>query len=827
MLKNYQIKVVDTLKDFFKTLDAKRTALENLSADIKGQIGKDYLSLMLSERQFAQFSDRPRTGAGELYPRVCIKMPTGGGKTLIAIETIRAYQNLFAKRKTGLVVWITHREQIYRQTIENLQNKSHVYRQLLDQASGNRTIILEKGQPIRRQDVEENLVVLMLMIQSAARDTNKIFEDSGGYTDFFPADNRYDLHKKLIEAVPNLDKTPESLFDKMLVKTSLGNVIRTLNPLVIVDEFHTMFTDNAKATLDGLNPAVIIGLSATPKREMNIIANVSGKDLKAEDMIKLDMHLFAPTQNGDWRSMLASVKQKREALERKAKKLEQNKGTYIRPIALIQVERTGKDQRGQGFVHSEDVREFLADLGVPKYEIAVKSSSLDEIRQQKLMSKESEVRYIITKEALKEGWDCSFAYILGVIPNAHNNSSMTQLVGRILRQPYAKKTAVKELDESYVYFTNGHVQEVLEKVKHGFEEEGLGDVASGVQTKDDKGDTIHASKVVRIKKDILKKYPQSLFLPVWLVKDGRKYRRFIYEIDVKPHIPWKDIELATWLKTLIPTIGRSRKLQTEMIIGLDDKTQSKHVEANESVNFDTLYLTRRLSETIVNAFVAHDIAKQVIAALGRALKHELLDQDAGYIASEIERHLLEYRKKEEHKIFEKLIKSGTLILAVSDDDKFGFAMPDSDTIENSLRSSYKLSLYEDFDMDTLNSLERKVADIIEAGPNVVWWARNKAYKGWYAVQGWQRGQIRPDFIIAKKDTKGQLEFVYVVESKGEQLAGNADTEYKDTVFKKMNDMRGKIEQLQYRTTTVRLNDKFEFELLPSNEEEVRLRTALK
>lgn len=827
MLKNYQIRVVKTLKDFFKLLDDKKTAFENLPKEIKAQLGTDYLTFAFSDKHLAQFPDRPKTGAGSLYPRVCIKMPTGGGKTLIAVETIRAYQNLLAQRKTGLVVWITHRDQIYRQTIENLQNKSHVYRQLLDQASGNRTIILEKGQPIRKQDVEENLVVLMLMIQSATRDTNKIFEDSGGYTDFFPSDNRYDLHKKLIEAVPNLDKTPDSLFDQMQVKTSLGNVIRTLNPLIIVDEFHTMFTDNAKATLDGLNPSIIIGLSATPKREMNIIASVSGKDLKAEDMIKLDMHLFAPTANGDWRAMLASIKQKRESLEKKAKKLEQNKGVYIRPIALIQVERTGKDQRGQNFIHSEDAREFLIGIGVPKHEIAVKSSSLDEIKQQKLLSKESEVRYIITKEALKEGWDCSFAYILAVIPDAHSNSSMTQLVGRVLRQPYAKKTGIADLDESYIYFASGHTQEVLEKVKNAFDEEGLGDVAFGVRTRTDDGQVINAQKVVRIKKDILKNYRGSLFLPVWLIKENKKSRRFVYEIDIKPKIVWNDINLSEWLiKRIIPTIGKTRKLQTEIIIDLEGKAESKSTKADESVSFDTLYLTRRLSETIDNAFIASGIAEKAVATLSKTLNKELLDQDAGYIASELEKHLIAYRKEAENEIFERLVKTNALILAVSDDEKFGFEMPDTDVVEGNIPSSFKLSLYEDVDINSLNSLEREVAQIIESSPKVIWWARNKVAKNWYAVQGWQRGKIRPDFIIAKKGDKERLEFVYVVESKGEQLASNADTNYKDKVFRKMNDMQGRIEQLPFKTTSVRMNDRFEFELVPQGKEEMQLRIKL-
>ena len=200
---------------------------------------------------------------------------------------------------------------------------------------------------MRLQDVEENLVVLMLMIQSARRDTNKIFEDSGGYADFFPPENRYDLQKEMIAAIPNLDKTAATLFDQTQIKTSLGNVVRVMRPLFIVDEFHTMFTDNAKATIDGLNPAAVIGLSATPKPGMNILISISGKDLKIAEMIKLDMHLIAPSQNGEWGSMLAAIKSKRETIEKKARAFEQNKGTYIRPIALIQVERTGKDQRGR------------------------------------------------------------------------------------------------------------------------------------------------------------------------------------------------------------------------------------------------------------------------------------------------------------------------------------------------------------------------------------------------------------------------------------------------------------------------------------------------
>jgi type III restriction enzyme len=527
MLKNYQQRVVNELETFFNDLDTSREAFESTPA-LQAMGG--YVPLAFGKPEYAQFPDRPKTGHGKLYPRVCIKMPTGGGKTLVAVETVRAYQNILAKKKTGLVVWITHRDQIYRQTLENLQNKSHFYRQMLDQVSGNRTLILEKGQSIRKQDVEENLVVLMLMIQSATRGTNKIFEDSGGYTDFFPIENRYDQHAELLKEIPNLDKIDDTLFERMQIKTSLGNMIRTQEPLLIVDEFHTMFTPKAKETLDGLNPSLIIGLSATPKAGMNIISRVSGRELKEEEMIKLPLRMQGPSR--DWQEMLGLVKAKRDELEKKAKKYEHNKGSYIRPIALIQVERTGKEQRGQGLVHSEDVREALVDLGVAPHEVAVKSSSIDEIKAQKLLSKDSEIRYIITKEALKEGWDCSFAYILGVIPNAQNNNSMTQLVGRILRQPYAYKTGVPELDESHVFFARGQTQEVLQKVKTGLEEEGLGDMATGIEVYDHQGNSLNPPQVVSIRKEFLKKHRDSLFLPVWLVKEGKTYRRFSYDVDI-------------------------------------------------------------------------------------------------------------------------------------------------------------------------------------------------------------------------------------------------------------------------------------------------------
>ncbi len=187
---------------------------------------------------------------------------------------------------------------------------------------------------------------------------------------------------------------------------------------------------------------------------------------------------------------------------------------------------------------------------------------------------------------------------------------------------------------------------------------------------------------------------------------------------------------------------------------------------------------------------------------------------------------MEFRKKQEQSIFEDLVKRDSLELVVSDDAESGFSMPDKDSVAGNTPPIYTLNLYEAIDPDSMNTLEQEVADIIEESRNVVWWARNKPQKGWYAVQGWQRDKIRPDFVIARKNDKGELEFVYVVESKGKHLTDNADTKYKTAVFGKMNDMRGNVQKTQVRTTTVKLNDQFKFEVIPEGKEETRLRGVL-
>lgn len=169
-LKNYQIKVVGELKRFLQTARETKDAIETARKALPENL---WHTLNWVQSTFSNlhkpYNDSCVNGFGNYYPRICIKVPTGGGKTLLAVEAIREYKNLFARKRTGLVVWIVPSEIIYTQTVKKLRDKGNYLRQLLDQCSGGKTLILEKGQRLTTQDIEENLVVLFVMIQSVSR----------------------------------------------------------------------------------------------------------------------------------------------------------------------------------------------------------------------------------------------------------------------------------------------------------------------------------------------------------------------------------------------------------------------------------------------------------------------------------------------------------------------------------------------------------------------------------------------------------------------------------------------------------------------------------
>lgn len=838
-LKKYQIRVLNELKHLFQTAKEQKTLIDAVPTSIDESIRNslNYVKLTLDKVQ-KNYIDQCRNGVGKYYPRLTIKVPTGGGKTILAVEAIKEYQTLFAQKKTGLVVWIVPKEIIYTQTVERLRDKSHPYRQLLDQASGGKTIIKEKGQKLSLQDIEENLVILFVMIQSVNRansaESLKVFRDSGGYDSFFPQDNRYDLHGQWLKEVSNLD-TMWVNGDQAQLVTSLGNAVRVCKPLIIIDEIHKVFTPSSKETIDKLNPEMVLGLSATPKDGMNIISIVTGLELKDEEMVKLDLHIFPPASSvdNDWKSMVNQLKEHRQRIEVKANEHRQNSGEYIRPIALLQAERTGKDQRGKGFVHSEDVKEHLIDLGINADEIAIKTSDKNDIENIDLFSPDCPVRYIITKEALNEGWDCSFAYMLGIIPNVNSNTGITQLIGRILRQPRAKKTGIAELDESYVYYTKGDTGNMLDKVIAGFKDEGLDDLVSKLKIQGQPN--VNPTKQVNIKEEF-KQHTYAFYLPVWLMvnKDNGSKRKFSYDFDIRPQINFHSYMINDELLHRIESsLSEENKEQKAFSISID--TTNKTVVSEQVTerlyqgNISKNYMTRRFSEAVDNPFLSRKIVDASIIHLTEKFGAEKLAEHFSYITSLITNDLKAERQRQEEAVFKSHLDNETIELAISDDDAIGYNIPAMDHITTTnTPNTYTKNLYTDVEVSSMNGLEKSVATILENQTKLMWWFRNRVGKNGYAIQGWREHKIRPDFVAAKKKEDDSIEIIYILESKGEHLIGNPDTTYKKHILDTMTEVRklGKLKTYQTQISFDTLNDAAEAYLIEDKKEEEQIRTLM-
>jgi len=251
-----------------------------------------------------------------------------------------------------------------------------------------------------------------MMLQSFSRDKFKkddlkFFQDNGKFDEFFPLETNQEKQKELIASYPNLDL--ESDFDSLLggkVKTSFGNVVKILEPIIILDEGHKAKTEIASEAIRECNPSCVCELTATPTEEANVLFSVAGRELEKEDMIKLDLNLIEK-DTVEWKTLLNYTVEHLNLLQEKANTYQKNTGIYIRPINLIQVEATGNNQRKEGKIHVEDVRDHLIETGLVKPdEIRVKSSSKNELEDEDLLSPKSSVRFIITKQALQEGWDC-------------------------------------------------------------------------------------------------------------------------------------------------------------------------------------------------------------------------------------------------------------------------------------------------------------------------------------------------------------------------------------------------------------------------------------
>src|SRR5207244_6668543 len=137
-----------------------------------------------------------------------------------------------------------------------------------------------------------------------------------------------------------------------------GNVLRIIKPFIIIDEGHKTYSEKAQDTIRGLNPSFLLELTATPTNDSNVLVSISGQEIDREEMIKLDLNIVNKASR-DWQDTLLAGYEQIQRLDEKAREYQSNTGRYIRPICLIQVERTGRDQDDGRHIHAHNARDFL------------------------------------------------------------------------------------------------------------------------------------------------------------------------------------------------------------------------------------------------------------------------------------------------------------------------------------------------------------------------------------------------------------------------------------------------------------------------------------
>ncbi|HOX38815.1 MAG TPA: DEAD/DEAH box helicase family protein [Candidatus Brocadiia bacterium] len=435
----------------YQLKDYQQRCLDELARYLRRTVALD------ADTAFYEQTRRPYVDVKELpgLPYVCIRVPTGGGKTFMAAHAIGIAADSLLKVDKCLVLWLAPSTQIVEQTLRALRDRQHPYRQALDAAfNGCVTIMdLPAALNIQRSTLISDAVVIVSTIQAMRvenKEGRKIYDQNGQIMSCF-------------DGIPEDQKGDGSLAD----------LLRIRRPLMIVDEAHNARTTLSFDMLARFNPSCILEFTATPDQDpkgtpSNVLTHVSAAELKAEDMIKLPIRLRTRPQ---WKEAVAEALDKQKQLENLAKEEETDGGDYIRPIVLLQAQRQHKEK---GVINYEALKKALMeDFSVSEDEIAIAALDKNELAGVDVLARDCKIRFIITVDKLREGWDCPFAYILCSVSNLRSSTAVEQILGRIMRLPHAKRKKRDDLNHAYAYVTSLEFAEAANALTDALVESGF------------------------------------------------------------------------------------------------------------------------------------------------------------------------------------------------------------------------------------------------------------------------------------------------------------------------------------------------------------------
>jgi superfamily II DNA or RNA helicase len=722
-LKNYQKAVIDRLEEYLK-------------------VAKENKSKNPAKSAFIEITDKPYnilTADMPKVPFICIKVPTGGGKTLLASHSVgKIYDHyLLEQDYKGSVVWFVPSDAIRTQTLNALKDRTHPYRYALDEYFNNKVAILDNKEAlsVRVSDITNNVCIIVSTLASFKREDTeglKAYEDNGSLMSHFGY------------------LAPE---EKERITKSLFEVIKMNHPLIIIDEGHNAKTWLSLDLITQLNPCFVLEFTATPlPNKSNVLIEIPAYELKEEQMVKLPINLKNETH---WETTLQAAVKKRNEIEKIASEHEKKSGEYIRPIVLIQAEQEKESDKR---IHVQQIKEYLMDeLKIPEEYIAIKTGRQDDIGNNDLFSPLCNIRYVITRDAIKEGWDCSFAYVLASVFNIGSSISVEQLIGRILRLPNAKEKERNELNESYIFTSAERFQKAADAVIKGMIENGYSDKDINILGKPPELITVTA------------KFP-NVKIPYLSVKDGSGgIKRLSYKNTLIGNsfrlndYSFSEQEIANLeAKGVKFDINKKGEITREAIQVSEDSVPYTIEDENSLLK----WLLTKIKFDLIPAIEVRDYIKTAVTSLSNKcsiaelfqLKFSLRDK----ILQSIENHLNNFAKAQ----FDKFANEGRFTL----DLRQAYSIDKTLEIYNPYPEIFQRSLFEK--VGKLNDEEYKLAKAIDDLSNVKWWFRNLD-RGGFSIQGYLPHAFNPDFIL-----ETQSGIVIALEYKGEHLA---DREYKEEI----------------------------------------------
>lgn len=447
-LKSYQQKVIKNLEEYLEYVQEHKNISTAFDCYWEDKVGSYNL---LDNTGMQSYKNTVPNAA-----HVCIKVPTAGGKTFIAVNALRSIFSAYNTSRTRAVIWLVPWSNLLQQTVNALSTPEHPYRQKLNTLFNHRVEIYQKQDLLQGSNFNPTVVKGQLSIfvlsfaslRAKTKEDRKVYQENGQLESFV---SHYKSGEHILEGVDD---------------TALINVIRSLNPVLVVDESHNAESDLSVDMLKNLNPSFILDLTATPKENSNIVSLVPAIELKKEHMVKLPVIVY---NNHDKAEVINNALHLQRKLENLAKKQEEDSGKYIRPIVLFQAQPKTKDDN----TTFEKLKTQLLGLGISENQIKIKTANIDELKGIDLMDNSCEVRYIITINALKEGWDCPFAYILASLADKSSAVDVEQILGRVLRQPYVQIHNAFQLNLSYVLTASVKFNETLQNIVKGLQASGF------------------------------------------------------------------------------------------------------------------------------------------------------------------------------------------------------------------------------------------------------------------------------------------------------------------------------------------------------------------